>query len=786
MVKKAILLMSAAALIGSTANAQLPCGSDEAYQRYKAAHPEVAMYEKQLEAEIAQNMKHMNLQKFARTTNVDENTIYDIPLVFHIVHDYGTEYLPDSTIFTLVEDINQAYSKTNTAQLAQVIPTFAGKIPGTTKDYIGKINIRFHLATKDPSGNPTRGITRRRSYVSYNAGDNAKFDQWAPNSYMNVWFIRTMSAANGQAAAYAYQPPAAAGNPYIDGVMSLASYAQVDNTIAHELGHCLNLAHPWGNTNQPGVACGDDDVDDTPPTKGHNPPSNGNGCTPANLYDSTCATGYAKTYSFEQFLNLYGEAWAVAPPKINDSTYDSTATFYVNYPDTTNAQNIMDYTYCSKMFTFGQGQRMRAALLSATAQRNHLFNDTNLLATGALQPLPDMAPVADFSLARNTGSATGDKLASDKAFGCANNYTFTFINRSWNDTIVGLNWEFTNGANPSSTSTSTVTTKFAQPGWATVTLTATGNGTSGTGTISRQAVYVADTTGMDPEGYVEEFSGSLDKWPMFNYFNNNFKWSTSTIGTFDNSAICYNNYDTRSKSYVFSSELTGTPQGDYDDLFTPAFNLTDARYGANCNLNFMSASASRTTVAADMRDSLEIWYSTDCANTWRLLTSLTRGTLHTNGTIEGFFAPGWPGDWALQSINIPPAARSAKTFFRFRYKPGADATYGIGSGNNFYMDRLQITAMPTGVNPTEIEKEGVTLAPNPTTGSSNLYIKGGNGTAQIRVTDIAGKVVFTAQQQLSGSVTTVEIPATAISVKGMYLVQVVSNNRTNTEKLVVY
>lgn len=776
MVKKAILLMSAAALIGGAAKAQTtqPCGADEAYQRYKSTHPDVAVYEQQLEEQIKQNMTRANLSKFARVTNENEDTVYDVTLAFHVVHDYnqgtGQEYLPDSAIYALVQHINEAYSKTNTAQLNDVIPTFRGKIPGTDKDYIGKVNIRFHLATKDPSGNPTHGITRHRSYTTYSAGDNSKFDQWAPNAYMNVWFIRTMSAANSYAAAYAYKPATAASNPYIDGVISLASYAAVDNTIAHELGHCLNLDHPWGGTNQPGIACGDDDVDDTPPTKGHNP----QGCAPAALYDSICANGYLKKYSYDQMIQLFGQVY---PQSFNTS--DSTS--IIDYPDTTNAQNIMDYTYCSKMFTYGQAQRMRAALKSTIANRNRLFNDTTLTATGALAPWQDLAPIADFSLGRISGSIT-DKVPADKVFGCADDYQFTFINRSWNDTIESVSWTFSNGATNATANTFTVNNKFSQPGWVTVGLTATGNGNSGSGTVTRQAVYVADKNATNPDNYVEEFT-NMDKYPSFNYYDNKFKWSSSTFGTFDNSGVMYNNFDTRVN--IYTTELTGTPQGDYDDLFTPAFDLSDPKYATNCNLNFMSASATRTTIASDMKDTLEIWYSTDCANNWKLMSTLSKGLLHTNGTRSTSFAPGWAGDWSLQSLDIPTAARTGRTFFRFRYKPGTN-TYGVGSGNNFYMDRLQITNFGTGVNATTLEKEGMTLAPNPTTGASNLYIKGGNGLAQVRVTDITGKVVYSTQQQLNGNVTMVEIPATAVSVKGLYLVQVVSNNRTNTEKLVVY
>ena len=42
----------------------------------------------------------------------------------------------------------------------------------------------------------------------------------------------------------------------------------------------------------------------------------------------------------------------------------------------------MEYSYCSKMFTNGQATRMIAALNSSTAQRNQLWQTSNLTFTG--------------------------------------------------------------------------------------------------------------------------------------------------------------------------------------------------------------------------------------------------------------------------------------------------------------------------------------------------------------------------------------------------------------------
>jgi hypothetical protein len=371
--------------------------------------------------------------------------------------------------------------------------------------------------------------------------------------------------------------------------------------------------------------------------------------------------------------------------------------------------------------------------------------------------------------------------------------TFSFTDRSWRDTIDSRAWTFSNGATNPTATTLTVNNKFAQPGWATVTLTATSN--AGSGTISKNNVYVADSNAVNALGYYQEFSSSdsYDKWPIFNYYNNTPRWEViQNNGYYDKSCIMYHNYDTR--SFPDPAVLTGTWNGDIDDFYSIAFDLTDPAYATDCYLTFMSSGAFRSGATADMNDTLQIWYSTD-GNNFTKLTDIAKNNLANKGVVDIAYAPLWTGDWKKQSIAIPAAAKKPRVFFRFRYKPGVFTTNAsflssnaynkVGSGNNFYLDRINISQYPTGVNEVELDKNGIVLAPNPTTGSSNILIKGGNDDAHVTVMDITGKTVYRTQQKLNGGVTQIEIPATYISVKGMYLVQVVTGSQTFTNKLVV-
>jgi len=1074
MVKKALLLFSAAAcLAGSTAKAQtVPCFSDEMNAREKARNPEaVAAAEAQLKAEIDYALGRISIPRLKVTTGDEDtawkdNAVLRIPVVFHIVHNYGDEYVSDNEVYKQLDEINKIYSgivPLGTPSVG-VIPTYSGNIPGTSIKYVTNTHIQFYLAQKDPFGQPTNGITRYKNFVTYSGGDHAKYDIWPRENYLNIWVVKAFDNTHTGAAAYAYQPPTASAIPWVDGpITAFGQPLNYDNTIAHEIGHSLNLDHPWGSTNSPQVACGDDAVDDTPPTKGHYIPG---GCIPQNLYDYECvltrvdtlgkkelnpstkktdnatnvglkfrtfdkvnidsvgiypadsnqpftivlkhknasgaylpigsysgttnnnkntasiglpspstssvldtqtslgikfntfdsvvirslkfyttaavaaanspytivlkrnnveidsysgivtdsnvvapvsfeipytnatdvysiefsvnpgakrqnqpATAFIKTipniltitsdsaqgrynyfydwslYTFNYLqyvpvhfqavidtnVDAYSMEFSVNPGMHRDAngagtrnginnvirfTSETTQGYYnyfykwyirfgdynvlyspvvakklfninsstpvvIDYPDTVNSQNVMDYTYCSKMFTYLQGVRMRAALRSDVAKRDSLITNYNLMITGVadangnILPRTDLSPIADFSVAT--------------PFTCINNSTPTiFTDRSWRDTLSQITWTFSNGAT-SATQTSTnpvmnvatVSTKFTTPGWVTVNMLAQSNAGKDT-LVASDRLYVSDGVSVDPTNYYQEFNPGtdLDQYPIFNYFDNFTKWEVvSNAGYADNTCIRYKQFDTRPAPSQNTPTILGTPRGDWDDFYTPAFDLSDLNSGP-LYLTFFTSGAFRTNDPTKIGDTLEISYSATCGNAWFPLKKLTTTDIGNQGVRLNDYTPGGFWDWQAQNITLSPTTINVnrnKIFFRFRYKPGANPFTLIGSGNNFYLDRIHIGKWTTDVEDVANKAAGVTLAPNPTTGSTSVIIKDAkSSSAQITVTDIAGKLVYSASVSLNNSINRVEIPANYIAVKGMYLVSVVTGSQKQTEKLIVY
>jgi hypothetical protein len=789
------LVLLAVSSIKTFAQAQ-PCYTDEVYKKMVAQHPEILKLEADFNEQVKKEVKKIDLSKYARTT-VDqygnEDFWYDIPIVVHVIHDYNNaqyagmgpsgigDYLTDNMIYNDLIDWNIVYAGAN-SDTSNVIPTF--------KPYIGIPHIRLHLASIDPNGHPTHGITRDRSYLTYIGGDQSKISDWDPTSYVNIWTVNVMSLSNAAAAAYAYFPSEGAVIPSGDGIICLYNYLSndytgpfsVSKTINHEMGHVFSLYHPWGSTNNPEVACGDDSVDDTPPTHGHL--LEGCAYNSTALYDTDCASNYFKIY-------------ASATP-FADSI--------VKYPDTTNAQNIMDYTYCARMFTKQQVDRMHAAMNSTLAGRSNLWDSTNLEATGVTQidpatglvtfrPRLDLKPIPEFNATYPYTSginySTINTYMNKLDFFTFPGNNVLFTNQTWNDTVTNLAWTFSNGASVStSTSLTSVTTNFSMPGWVTVGMTATGNNTGDTTVTWQRAVFVADNTGTSADGYAMEFNNSdTTKWPMFNYYNNDFKWQLANVGYYDNSCIQYVGYDSR---VIFTPTAaivpaTGNPIGDVDDFFSVPMDLSS--FSDTCNLNFFYSAASRSSNSLDINDTLEIDYSVN-KGTWKVLKYLSKGSLINKGVVTTPYIPAGQSDWAPQTIGIPAAARTNYVTFRFRYRPNVTAPDAGGnsysSGNNFYMDHINFSRIPAAVSNVVLNTTDVVVVPNPTNGDAYVVIKdAANANVQISVSDITGKIVYTTQGIANNGDLRMQIPHAAISVKGIYIIQTVTGNQVRTQKLVV-
>jgi PKD repeat protein len=439
----------------------LHCGTDQVIAQVFLDHPELkADFEARQRLEEArdlldfQNGYHSTARNSNNSNAAQSNPQYIIPVVFHIVHDYGSENISDAQVLDEMRILNLDYRKLN-SDTSAIRPAFLSLACDA--------QIEFRLANIDPSGNCTNGIDRIYSSQTYVGDDGSKLNAWPRNKYLNIWSCKVIGQSG--AAAYAYLP-GTAPSASTDGVISLDSYIgsigtsqpSHSRTITHEIGHFLNLMHVWGSTNNPGVACGDDLVSDTPFTKGW----------------TTCPSSSAS--------------------KVCSASIEE------------NVQNYMEYSYCTNMFTLGQRAKMFSALGSGIGQRNSLWTAANLTATGvSLNGNPNLcAPVSDW-------------FPNLKQLVCAGG-SLTFTDKSWNGHPTSWLWTFPGGT-PSTSTDSVPTIQYNTPGTYNVTLTATNSAGSNTVTRTSQVLVSGSAAQYSIWNYVEGFESATqftNDWVVIN------------------------------------------------------------------------------------------------------------------------------------------------------------------------------------------------------------------------------------------------------------------------------
>jgi pregnancy-associated plasma protein-A len=192
-----------------------------------------------------------------------------IPVVVHVVYKTAEQNLDIAQINSQIEVLNRDFRKTNPD---------VDSIPAPFKPLAGDSRVEFALATSDPDGNQTDGVTRTQTTADSFSDDDAVksagsggADAWPADKYLNLWVCELGSGLLG----YAQFP---GGPAETDGVVILQSAFGTTGTVeapfdlgrtaTHEIGHWLNLRHIWGDD---GDGCsGDDFVADTPNAAGAN------------------------------------------------------------------------------------------------------------------------------------------------------------------------------------------------------------------------------------------------------------------------------------------------------------------------------------------------------------------------------------------------------------------------------------------------------------------------------------------------------------------------------------
>lgn len=688
-----VLLLSA---INVYSQNNLHCGTDQVTNKILHKHPELKTKFEQRE----QLKKSLPVKKSMSGT-------YTIPVVFHILHLNGGENIQDNQVIDAVNILNRDFAKNN-ADTTSIITSF--------KSIADSTGIHFELAQVAPNGNCTNGI------IHYYDPDTDWDDTsptlysytWDPTKYLNVYVVRDIIFSDGfSAAGYTYLPGwLGYGDPW-DAIVVLHSYLGSIGTssvyhsrvLTHEVGHWLNLLHVFGFSNAATDCNSDDYVNDTPVTQGYLDCPNINNPS----------------------------SYQICNPGVNE-----------------NFQNYMDYSYCNKMFTHDQGQRMRDALDDNTAGRNNLWSPSNLLVTGV--NMPDVLCQADFK-SSNTANTV-----------CQGN-SLTFTDLSWNGKATTWNWNFPGGT-PATSTDSAPTILYNTPGVYDVGLTIS----NGTGSVSaaKTAYITVNPSSAVYSGplYSEGFEGITipnSDWKVRNPLPGGNTWKQTNIAAASGS-----------KSVMITN--TADAAATIDELISPSINVA-AIAGNAPTLTFKVAYAQRTSASADK---LQIYVSTNCGLTWVLRKTISGETLATAGVQNTPFTPN-SSQWKQQAIPLSSFISQTKLFILFRFTSDG--------GNNIFIDDINIsdTSATSVDEPVYTTTVDLNIYPNPAEkNTAVLFTIPDEQKVELKVYDLTGKEVLTIYNGiLSAGKHQYSIPEKNALSPGTYFITLFADRKLVTRKLVI-
>tara|TARA_A100000164_G_scaffold72255_1_gene60624 strand:- start:2462 stop:4885 length:2424 start_codon:yes stop_codon:yes gene_type:complete len=735
------------------------CGSHHGYlNEQKSKFPQ---FYKSLENKN-QELEDQNAKLLSKIVpNQKSSSKKIIPVVVHVIHDFGSENVTDAQVNDAIRVLNENINGQD--------PQFVSRTPDVFAAVVGKPNLEFRLATKDPNGNPTSGINRVQSEMTQvpNPRDQVKaLSYWNSYQYLNIWVVKSLPTENGGVLlGYAQFP--FGGSMSTDGVAIIANQfaSTSSSTLTHEVGHWLGLRHVWGD-----AVCGDDQVADTPPQRY----SNGFGDNPGPL---------PTTNSFPYHVGLQNQGC------IADSL-NWAGEMFMNYMDYTDDQ------YCT-MFSEGQVDVFNITLDGedgGLGYREYMWQEENLIATGTNEGAvpPSCNKQADFQEGfGNSSVCLGEEVwfkSNKSMFGSSitsvlwdlgdgntssveNNYLHDYSQSGVYDVSLTINYnEETQVSSDNLSSLDLANASSYDSTTAPIIVQGTQselNDMNASNITSHPIDSLGVYFGLDGTTF---YRGYVNKKIYTAYYNNNCS-STKVKQAFI--AVNPNTASNNASSYSYGFENADDIVNDWrvvsanedpsqwsfnssamtswqwfegnnntsscvmmsskdgssisvDDLISPSYNLSSYTTPA---IKFKYTGAAVNTFPTN---EVSVYYTTNCGDNWAFLGKLSNLHVARAGLYTTNYAP--DGDWQ-DTVMTKSALKNDNVQFKFEYS-------NSGASNNFYLDDIEIGEEADLLKQNIEPLSRVNIFPNPSVGDVNILISNiKNKNISVTLLDILGQEV---------------------------------------------